>query len=165
MSRELFRFESAPSVADWSAIDDRVMGGVSNSRLRHDPAGQAVFEGVVSLENNGGFASVRSRPLDLGAPGAVNYLLEVLGYGKRYKLYLRTENAFDGLSYKATFETPAERWILVRLPLSVFIPTFRGQSVPNAPPLDVAKVRQIGLMIANRQAGSFALALREIRVE
>jgi hypothetical protein len=59
------------------------MGGVSHSRLRHDAAGHAVFEGVVSLENNGGFASVRSRPLDLGVPGAANYSLEVRGDGKR----------------------------------------------------------------------------------
>lgn len=42
---------------DWAAIDDRVMGGISRGRLRHDAAGHAVFEGNVSLERNGGFAS------------------------------------------------------------------------------------------------------------
>ena len=110
MPRQLFRFESADSVADWSAIDDTVMGGVSSSRLRHDPAGHAVFEGVVSLERNGGFASVRSRPLDLAAPGTVSYVLEVRGDGKRYKLNLRTDDAFDGVSYQAAFEAPPDTW-------------------------------------------------------
>jgi hypothetical protein len=162
---ELFRFESAVSVADWSAIDDGVMGGVSRSRLRHDPAGHAVFEGIVSLEHDGGFASVRSRPLDLRAPGAVNYLLEVRGDGKRYKLNLRTDDAFDGVNYQAAFEAPSGTWTLVRLPVSGFHPTFRGRSVPGAPRLDPARVRQMGLMIADRQAGPFALALRSIRVE
>ena len=162
MSRELFRFDSLVSVADWSAIDDSVMGGVSRSRLRHDAAGYAVFEGVVSLENNGGFASVRSRPLDLGVSGAANYSLEVCGDGKRYKLNVRTDDAFDGVSYQARFEPPAGTWTVVRLPLSEFQPTFRGRSVSGAPPLDPVRVRQIGLMIAERQAGAFALRLRSI---
>jgi hypothetical protein len=83
------------------AIDDAVMGGVSASRLRYDPAGHAVFEGVVSLDSNGGFASVRSRRGELGTPGAVSYVLEVRGDGKRYKLNLRTDDAFDGVSYQA----------------------------------------------------------------
>ena len=165
MSRELFRFDSLASIADWSAIDDSVMGGVSHGRLRHDAAGHAVFEGVVSLENNGGFASVRSRPLDLGVPGAANYSLEVRGDGKRYRLNVRTDDAFDGVGYQARFEPPAGTWAVVRLPLSEFQPTFRGRSVPGAPPLDPARVRQIGLMIAERQAGPFALRLRSIHAE
>jgi len=165
MSRELFRFDTLVSVADWSAIDDSVMGGVSHSRLRHDAAGHAVFEGVVSLENSGGFASVRSRPLDLGVSRAANYTLEVRGDGKRYKLSVRAGDAFDGISYQARFEAPVGTWTVVRLPLSEFQPTFRGRSVPGAPLLDPARVRQIGLMIADRQAGPFALQLRSILVE
>jgi hypothetical protein len=164
MSSELLRFESPASVADWSAIDDRVMGGVSRSRLRYDLAGHAVFEGIVSLEHNGGFASVRSRPLNLGMPRILNYVLEVCGDGKRYQLNLRTDEAFDGVNYQAAFTPPAGIWSVVRLPLSAFVPTFRGRSVPGAPPLDSARVRQIGLMIADRQIGAFALAVRSIRV-
>ena len=165
MSRELFRFESAASVADWYVIDDAVMGGVSRSRLRHDAAGHAVFEGILSLDNRGGFASVRSRPRDLGAAGTVAYLLEARGDGKRYKLNLRTEDAFDGVNYQAVFEPPAVAWALVRLPLDEFLPTFRGRSVPGAPPLNPARVRQVGLLIADRQVGPFSLDLRSIGAE
>jgi NADH dehydrogenase [ubiquinone] 1 alpha subcomplex assembly factor 1 len=165
MSRELFHFEPVTSVADWFAIDDGIMGGVSNSRLRHHPDGHAVFEGIVSLANNGGFASVRSRSLDLGSIGAVDCLLEVRGDGKRYKLNLRTDDLFDGLNYQAAFEVPSGSWTWVRLPLSGFVPTFRGRRVPNTPPLEPARLRQIGLMIADRQAGPFSLAIRSIRME
>ncbi|MFO1419330.1 MAG: CIA30 family protein [Methylotetracoccus sp.] len=163
MSSELFCFESAESVADWSAIDDVVMGGVSRSRLRHDPAGYAVFEGIVSLEHNGGFASVRCRPLDLGVPDASGYLIEVLGDGKRYKLNLRTNDAFDGVNYQAVFVAPVGNWTHVRLPLLAFVPSFRGRPVSDAPKLDPARVRQMGFMVADRQAGPFALAVRSIR--
>jgi NADH dehydrogenase [ubiquinone] 1 alpha subcomplex assembly factor 1 len=163
MILELFNFASAATLTDWSAIDDSVMGGVSRSRLRHDAAGHAVFEGIVSLEQKGGFASVRSRPMPLGAQGATHYLLEVRGDAKRYKLNLRTDDTFDGVNYQASFDAPADLWTVVRLPLSSFTPTFRGRAVPDAPPLDALRVRQVGLMIADKQAGPFALALRSLQ--
>ncbi|MGE5266937.1 MAG: CIA30 family protein [Deltaproteobacteria bacterium] len=165
MPRQLFDFHAAESTADWSAIDDAVMGGIFSSRLRHDPAGHAVFEGVVSLDNNGGFASVRSHPAALGAPEATSYVLDIRGDGKRYKLTLRTDDAFDGVNYQAAFEPPRDQWTTVRLPVSEFRPTFRGRVVAAAPLLDPGGVRQIGLMIADRQAGAFSLAVRSIGAE
>jgi hypothetical protein len=165
MARILFDFSAPDAVAEWSAIDDRVMGGVSRSRLRHDPAGHAVFEGVVSLEQNGGFASVRSRTGERGAPGATAYLLEAAGDGRRYKLGLRMDDGFDGVTYQADFTPPAARWTTVRLEVSGFRATFRGRIVPDAPPLDPGHVRQAGLLIADRQAGPFELALRRISAE
>lgn len=66
------------AVLPWQAIDDRVMGGASMSRLRHDPAGYAVFEGEVSFENGGGFASVRNSQFAIQS-GAGQLLLVVRG--------------------------------------------------------------------------------------
>ncbi len=168
MPWDLFRFESASAAGPWSSVDDRVMGGVSRSHLRYDPAaypGHAVFEGLVSLDRNGGFALVRSIPLDLRMPGAACYLLEVKGDGKRYKPNLRCDDAFDGVSYQAAFEPPAGVWTTIRLPLSAFIPSFRGRQVSGALPLDPHRVRQAGLLIADRQEGHFALALRAIQAD
>ncbi len=75
------------------------------------------------------------------------------------------DDAFDGMNYQARLEAPAGGWALVRLPLAAFRPTFRGRTVPGAPALDPARVRQIGLVIADRQAGPFALALRSLGAE
>jgi NADH dehydrogenase [ubiquinone] 1 alpha subcomplex assembly factor 1 len=61
-SRLLVAFDGPASVLPWSAIDDAVMGGLSSSRLLFAAAGHADFIGTVSLANNGGFASVRTRP-------------------------------------------------------------------------------------------------------
>ncbi len=41
LPRDLFRFDVESSVEDWSAIDDRVMSGVSNSRTWTLPVCQA----------------------------------------------------------------------------------------------------------------------------
>jgi hypothetical protein len=135
---------------------------VRSSRLRHDASGHAVFEGMVSLERGGGFASVRSGTADLGAAGAAAYVLEVRGDGRRYKLNLRMDPAFDGVTYQSAFEAPAGAWTVVRLPVYGFSPTFRGRVVPGAPALDPARVRQAGFLIAEGQAGPFALAVRSI---
>ena len=72
----LFDFSDPAIVSDWAPIDDRVMGGISRSKLRHDLAGHAAFEGTVSLERNGGFASVRSSPGVRGQAGATACLIE-----------------------------------------------------------------------------------------
>lgn len=159
---ELFDF-SDPRAADaWRAIDDRVMGGVSRSRLRHDPTGHAVFEGEVSLAQNGGFASVRSGPAERGQAGATTCLIEVRGDPRQFKLSLLTDDGFDGINYQASFTTMGHDWQTISLPLTTFRATFRGRDVPGAPALDPARIRQVGLLIAGRQAGPFALDIRRI---
>lgn len=157
----LFDFGSPSTVAEWHAIDDRVMGGVSSSRLRSDPAGHAIFEGNVSLECNGGFASIRSTPADRGRPGAQTCFIEARTTSKRFKLNLLTEEAFDGITYQASL-APSATWQTLHTPLPTFRATFRGREVPGAPALDPARIRQVGLMIAERQAGAFALEVRRI---
>jgi hypothetical protein len=159
---ELFDF-SDPRAADaWRAIDDRVMGGVSRSRLRHDRAGHAVFEGEVSLAQNGGFASVRSSPGERGQAGATACLIEARGDLKQFKLSLLTDDGFDSVNYQASFTTMGHDWQTISLPLPAFRASFRGRDVPGAPALDPARIRQVGLLIAGRQAGPFALDIRRI---
>jgi NADH dehydrogenase [ubiquinone] 1 alpha subcomplex assembly factor 1 len=91
--------------------------------------------------------------LKMGSPDA---------YGKRYKLNLRTEDSFDGVNYQAELQTLASQWIEVSLPLSALVPTFRGRPVLDAPPLNPVRVKQVGLVISDRQAGPFRLCLRRI---
>jgi len=162
MAKLLFRFGDASSVQNWMAIDDRVMGGISRSRLRYEDAGHAVFEGAVSLERNGGFASVRSDAGPRGSPGADACVIEARGDDKRFKVSLFTDDAFDSLSYQAMLTPSAECWSSIRLPISEFTARFRGREVTGAPALDPARIRQVGLMIAGGQSGAFALCVRSI---
>lgn len=159
----LFEFADPGTVEDWSPIDDRVMGGVSRSRLRHDPQGHAVFEGLVSLESGGGFASVRSKPSGRGKPGAQACLIEVRGgAGKQFKLSLLVDDGFDSLTYQASFTPTGDGWQVLRLALEAFRASFRGRDVAGAAALDPARIRQVGLVIAAREAGAFALDIRRI---
>lgn len=157
----LFDFSDPAIVAEWAPIDDRVMGGISRSTLRHDPAGHAVFEGTVSLERNGGFASVRSSPAARGLPGAAACVIEIRGDSKQFKLSLLTDG-FDGVNYQASFAPSGADWQTLHLPLVTFRASFRGREVAGAPALNPERIRKVGLMIATGQAGPFTLAIKRI---
>ena len=70
---------------------------------------------------------------------------------------VRTNGRFDGVSYERSFETVAGEVVEVELPLAEFRPVFRGRTVPGQPELAAAAVRQLGLLISDKQEGSFAL--------
>jgi hypothetical protein len=130
---------------------------VSQSSLRQDEDGM-FFEGMVSLENNGGFASMRS---SVRFPQGTQ-LIELIakGDGKRYKLVLRTELA-PRVTYVADF-IALPTWQTYRFNLSQFKSTFRGRDV-NAPTLSFSDVIDFGILISNNQAGSFAIQLKTLK--
>lgn len=155
-------FDRAESLADWYSIDDVVMGGASASRIDHDSRGHAVFSGVVSFANNGGFASVRCRVVESCRARIKAYALTVRGDGKTYKLSLRDGPEFDGVSYQAKFQAPPGDWVRIQLPVTDFVPVWRGRPVPDAPVLDTTRIRQIGFLIADRQEGPFRMEIQSI---
>lgn len=154
-----FTLEGSP--LSWQAIDDRVMGGLSKSELVLAPQGFSSFQGVVSLAQGGGFASVRAPLPQPFVEGSQALYVWVLGDGHRYKLVLRADGEWDGVSYQAAFQPPAGVWVEIRLSEAEFLPSFRGRPVA-APALVLRRVRQIGFMIADRQAGRFALGLKRL---
>lgn len=154
-------FSDPEETRRWSAVHDRVMGGVSEGGLEFDTAGFARFAGVVSLDFGGGFASVRRAPADLGMADARALRIRVRGDGKTYQLRLRPGNRLDGVTWQSTF-VPGEDWSDVVLPLADFKPVFRGRPVPEAGALDRAAARQVGFLIAGRQSGPYRLEIRSI---
>ncbi|MFP7723562.1 CIA30 family protein [Lysobacter sp. A3-1-A15] len=163
--RTLVNFDGDPDEPRWVAVNDGVMGGQSSG----GPAlgdGVLEFSGTLSLANNGGFSSVRSvgRGFDLG--DASHVLLRVRGDGRRYRLRLATDARHRGMpvSYGAGFDTSAGEWTRVRLPLSTLAPTVRGRAL-QGPPLDPSRVREIGLLIADKREGPFRLVVDWIAAE
>ena len=157
--RMIFEFGESRRQGTWMPVDDVVMGGVSASHFRVTSDGLGVFEGTVSLERGGGFASVRSTsaPMDLSNFDGLE--IRVRGDGKRYRLRLRTSTGFDGVGYQLTFWTEPGEWQSIRLPFARFESRLYGRPVPNAPPLDVGAISSFGWLIADGQAGPFRLEI------
>jgi hypothetical protein len=152
-------FRSPDEAERWEIVNDVVMGGVSQSRLLITPNQPAVFSGNVSLENNGGFSSMRTYPRDYHLGSYDGLIIHIKGDGKRYRLRLRTDDQFDGIAYQAIFLTRPEEWATVQLLFSDFIPVYRGRVVSDAPRLNPAHIKRLGFMIADKQAGPFRLEI------
>jgi len=159
----IYEFSQTTDQNQWRRINDTVMGGVSSSSFNTAGDGIAVFAGYVSLENFGGFASVRSRPVFRDLSDWTGLALRVRGDGKTYRLGLKVDANLDGIMYQASFPTTAGEWTEVQLPfVSCCAPTFRGRNVPNAPPLDPARLLQISVMVSDKQEGPFQLEIDSI---
>ena len=156
----LLDFSIPELVTQFGVVNDSVMGGASTSRLR--PAADAmVFEGDVSLENNGGFASFRG-PVKFPAFAAA-ILLTVRGDGRRYRLTLKLDDSTGTSQYQAAFIAPRE-WQTLRFEAADFAASFRGRPV-SAPPLRFVDARYVGLLISDKQSGVFKIALKDIKAE
>ena len=162
-NKTLFDFQAATNSPAWEVVNDDVMGGVSTSQFQVQTNGCAVFSGTVRLENNGGFASVRSAPVRENLTGLMAFVLRVRGDGRSYKCTVRTGAGFDTPLYQCSFTTKRAQWEEHRLAFSDFVPTFRGRVLTDVPPLNPAKVNSVGLLISDKQAGPFRLEIDWIK--
>lgn len=133
----------------WGALDDIVMGGVSESGIRLGNEA-AIFSGNVSTENSGGFASVRTRNFDpvLDLSNYQGIDLRIKGDGNRYKFILRNETKWDSICYCYSFDTVANIEFTVRIPFSELIPVFRAKTLKDAPAFNPGQITSLQLMLS-----------------
>ena len=163
--KTLMRFDGAPEEPRWVAVNDGVMGGRSSGGPEV-AAGQLRFTGVLSLENNGGFSSVRTVGRDVDVTGAKAVVLRERGDGRRYQLRLATDARFRGItvSYGGEFATEAGQWTEVRVLLADLRPSAHGFAL-QGPPLDASRIRELGLLIGDKREGPFRLEVDWIGLE
>ena len=157
---ELFNFVAGEP--RWYTVDDNVMGGVSNSNVAIAEPDYLSFSGMMSLENNGGFASARSewQPIDLSNSDGI--LLRVLGDGNSYRLRIRTAATERNISYNALFDTTPNNWQPVYIPFADMVPTYFGY-VLDVGPIDKASIGSFGFMLSDKQPGEFELLVDWMR--
>jgi hypothetical protein len=138
-------------------VNDSVMGGISNSQLLSEDDYNR-FRGRVSLDNNGGFASVRfliSNPVS----DSETVSLRVKGDGQLYQLRFRMAGNWQALAYSVKFQTIADTWQTFDFKVGDFLPVWRGRTVYNAPSLNLANAQQVSIFIADKQQGPFSILL------
>ncbi|MFN0118065.1 MAG: CIA30 family protein [Elusimicrobiota bacterium] len=153
----LFNFDKPQEIDQWYSINDGVMGGVSLGSIFQLEPGVAQFRGSVSFENNGGFSSIRTRPLTVSLAGYDGIELRIRGDGKKYKLRLKTNTGPDGLCYEVSFNTVKESWGDVRLSLKEAKAKYRAIKIPFVSQLKSERIKSLGLLISDKQEGSFYL--------
>jgi hypothetical protein len=159
----LIDFTDTKEIPRWIAINDNVMGGISQSRIELSPTATAIFNGQLSLENNGGFTSIRRRSDNYNLNGCAGIMLKVKGDGRTYQFRVKTDELYDGIAYRTLFVTDTHQWQTLTLPFDSFSASFRGKLVPGAPVLHPEQIRQIGFLLADKRPGSFCLEIACIK--
>ncbi len=158
----LFDFSASPDWSVWKIENDVVMGGKSSSELSRSEEGNAVFRGSVSLENNGGFASMQYHfePKDIKEYDKAVIHLE--GDGKEYQFRIKA-NLDEKASYVYTFKTTGE-WQSIEIPLHQMEPTYRGNKL-DQPNFNSDKIQEIRILIGNGKAENFRLEIDRIELQ
>ena len=161
--RVLFDFTGQDAAKAWVNVNDGVMGGVSDGRFKMTDKTME-FYGTLSLENNGGFASVRSRPMKVNLKAGDSVAARVRGDGREYTLNLYVPRDSGRYSFRQTFKTKKGEWIEVSLPVDKFVATFHGRVFPDQK-LDPRKVNSVGFLLGDKKAGPFKLEVEWIKAQ
>lgn len=155
-------FTMKEEASNWIIVNDTVMGGRSRAGLAVEN-NMLLFGGILSLRNNGGFASTRRIEGPLNWTGRGKLEINVLGDGRPYQFRLRTDRYVDGIAYVANFITKKDEVQILQFDIDDFKPQFRGRLVKDAPKLAYQNVTQLGFMLADKNPGEFILKIKHIK--
>ena len=147
----------------WRIVNDDVMGGLSSSKAIVED-NKIIFSGTVSLENNGGFASLRSPVKDYKFEEFSGIEIKIKGDGKRYSVSMKETTYFSGYFYTSTFETKKDEWVTIKLPFNQFRPYYFGKETSSNKNIPLNKIKEISLLIGDKQDGGFITKVDYIKL-
>jgi hypothetical protein len=157
----VFDFNKNSNIEGWRIVDDVVMGGRSSGSFKLSPKGFGLFEGQISLENNGGFSSVRYQFKKLKVNEANKIIIRLKGDGKNYQFRVKDKmNTY--YSYIASFQTSGE-WQDIEIPLKDMYPSFRGRKL-DLPNFSHDYIEEIVFLIGNKTPEKFKLQIDKIEL-
>ncbi|PTO59756.1 CIA30 family protein [Vibrio splendidus] len=153
-------FTQASEHQNWTVTNDDVMGGISTGELIYVD-NMSRFRGELSLENNGGFSSVK-RSIESPAHEIDGAELVFIGDGRTYQLRLTTSKDGNRVQYKHDFDTIKGEQLNKVFHFNDFQAVFRGRLLSDAPELKALDIKQIGFLIADKQPSPFELDLIQL---
>lgn len=161
-SHTIYNFNLKSKIQDWEVIGDFVMGGKSSGHFKINEEGFGVFEGNVSLENNGGFSLVRHRFEKIKVSNHTKFIIKLFGDGKTYQFRIKS-NISDEHSYISFFSTSGT-WQTIEIPLREMYPWFRGKQL-NRPNFPNDHIEEIAFLIGNKKTEKFKLVIDNIALQ
>lgn len=161
-TQPIFNFNTTSNIKNWIIIDDVVMGGKSNGNFKLDDDGNGMYYGEISLENNGGFSSVRYRGTPIDIKGHTKIVLRIKGDGKRYQFRIK-ESTQQRHSYVTYIETSGD-WETIEINLKDLYPKFRGRTL-DIPNFSGETITELGFLFGNKKAEGFKLLVDFIELQ
>lgn len=158
----IFDFTKNAGTQNWYVVDDSVMGGISAGNIGVNNEGNGMFKGHVSLDNNGGFSSIRYIAGKTKLTEYSKFVIVLKGDGKAYQFRVKTYSS-QYYSYISILTTN-NNWQTIEIPFNSMIPSFRGRTLemPNFPG---DSLEEIGFLIGNKKEEDFKLAIDYISVQ
>lgn len=157
----IFDFNSTSKLNDWVVINDGVMGGRSLGRFSLSSEGHGLFEGTISLENNGGFSSVRYPMSTFQVSLKSKVKIRLKGDGSNYQFRVKNDSQ-NRYSYIIPFQTTG-KWEEIEITLSDMYPGFRGRRL-DQPNFSHQTIEEITFLIGNKKAQHFKLLIDNIKL-
>lgn len=148
----------------WRIVNDGVMGGISSSKAKVTDEGKIIFNGMVSLDNNGGFASLRSPIKSYNFVEYTGIEIRIKGDGKIYSMSMKETTYFTGSFYTVNFPTKKNEWVTLKFPFDSFALYYFGNKVNSTLKIPLNKVKEISLLIGERQEGTFIAEIDFIKL-
>lgn len=158
----IFDFNPKSDIENWVIVDDDVMGGKSSGSFGLSPDGHGVFKGLISLENNGGFSSLRYNFERIQMENYTKIVLKIKGDGKKYQFRIKSDSG-DYYSYVSTFATSGD-WQEIEIPLKNMYPSFRGRKL-DKPNFSGDYMEEIAFLIGNKKEEEFQLLIDKIELK
>lgn len=159
--RTLYTFKDVKERRTWFPLNDDVMGGASTGNFEFTKENTLIFSGKISLANQGGFASIRSKTDAMNLEGVKKFKLRVKGDGKAYYLNISSSNFVADPGFQAKFETKKGTWEEIIIPVDGFEPAFSSPYGKDL--LHMDEVKLMGLLISDQQEGKFKLEVDWIK--
>lgn len=162
-SKIIASFEMPESMQNWKSYNDGIMGGRSKGGMEHTGQQTILFTGDISLENGGGFSSIRSKPKPMNMEGASGVIVKARGDGQKYWVGLRTGGQFPEAAYRADLPTAKGEWTTTFIPISDFKQQVWGMLVKGGSPINSAGITSVAITLADKKAGAFEFELEYIK--
>lgn len=154
-------FGNVKAGSEWMVINDAVMGGrtVANKIFTDS---SIILKGKLSLENNGGFSSLRANnTVDLSQYKTISITYKSdFDFDFRLELY----REYWMPNYKVALPKTQQQWVTKTYQLTEFSESIMGKNgkalITN---LQLASVIRIGFITAEKRQENFELEVKEIQ--
>lgn len=138
---------------DWFVVLDGVMGGRSTGVLEKK-TNSYVLSGTISLENNGGFASIRTSYRDYDLSGYTAIRIRYRSMGQDFGFTLNKYRQFWLPNYKVNLPVSNGKWVEKRFELKDFDTYRLGRKTGGNPDIeDLSNIIRLGF-ISNTKAAT-----------
>ena len=149
---------------DWQVILDGVMGGRSqgDALLKEN---SLYLKGKVSLENNGGFVSLKGpfKSIDLSSFKTLKIRLKSTGIA--FAVTLETDRAFYRPYFKQAIQVESNDWEIISLDINDFLKYRMGRFNNDQITVDdLKRVLRIGFISNEKKAGNFEFEVDYIEI-